>query len=224
MVICYNLTMKINEIYDKYKIPKILRNHMYRVAAVGSIICDSLSKDIFLDKDVVIKTSLLHDMGNLIKIYMVDSSFIQNGEREILEKDRDKFLLKYGNEEHIVTQNILKEIGVSENILEIYNNLGSSKILLTLKSNDWYRKICSYADFRVDPNGIVSVTKRFNEIMERYEGKNHILANIEKTKQKKKDALILESQIQEKCSINLSSIDNTLIEKQLIKLKEYKII
>lgn len=216
--------MTINEIYEKYKIPQILRQHMYRVAVLASVVCDSLDKSIPINKDIVIKTALLHDMGNLIKIYIVEGSFIQNNEREELEKEKDKFISKYGNEEHIVTNNILKEIGVSEDIIDLYNNLGSSKIPLTLESNDWNIKICSYSDFRIDPNGVVSIKERFDEVIKRYNGKNHILADIEKTKQKKKNALILESQIQERCDIDLSLIDNKSIEDKIINLKEYKII
>lgn len=216
--------MTINEIYDRYKIPKILREHMYRVASVAQIVCNHLDKDILIDVDIITKTALLHDMGNLIKIYMVDSSFIQNYEREELEIEKDKFISKYGNEEHMVTNNILMEIGVSEDVINLYNNLGSSKIPITLDSNDWNRKICSYSDFRIDLKGVVSITERFNEVIKRYSGKNHILADIEKTEQKKKNALILESQIQEKCNINLSLIDNKSIENKILELKDYKII
>lgn len=216
--------MTIDEIYDKYKIPKILREHMYRVAATAQVVCDCLDKDIFIDKNTIIKTALLHDMGNLVKIYMVDTSFIQKQERESLEKGKDEFISKYGNEEYLVTNNILKEIGVSEEIIDLYNNIGSSKIPLTIESGNWNRKVCSYSDFRVAPNGVVSVTERFDEVIRRYNGKNHILADIEKTEQKKKNALILESQIQEKCNIDLLSIDNKSIEDKIIELKEYKII
>lgn len=216
--------MKIDEIYNKYKIPKILQQHMYRVAAVSSVIIDYLDERIILDKDIIIKVALLHDMGNIIKMYFIDHSFIDKDEFKVLEKVKKEFVSKYGNEEHIVTLNILKEIGVSPKVLEILENIGSSKISSTTQSDDWNKKVCSYADFRIDPNGVVSVIERFNEIIKRYKGINHILADSEKTEQKKKEALILEAQIQERCSVDLCSIDDSLIEKQLIKLREYKII
>lgn len=215
--------MIINEIYDKYKIPKILREHMYRVAAVSDIVCNSMHDDIDIDKDLVIKTALLHDMGNIIKIYIVDSSFIHNDEKEELERDKKEFIEKYGDEENIATQKILDEIGVSKDIIDLYNNVGSSKIAQTINSNDWNREICSYSDFRVAPYGIVSVTERFDEIIKRYKGKNHILSDVLKTEQKKKEALILESQIQEKCNIDLSLISDDLIKDKVIELKNYKI-
>lgn len=215
--------MTIDKIYDKYKIPKILREHMYRVAVVSEIICDSMHGDICINKDLVIKTALLHDMGNIIKIYIVDSSFIANDEKEELEMDKKEFIEKYGDEEHTATDKILNEIGVSKDIIDLYNNLGSSKIPQTINSNDWNRKICSYSDFRVAPYGIVSVTERFDEIIKRYKGKSHILSDVLKTEQKKKEALILESQMQEKCSMDLSLINDDLIKNKVIELKNYKI-
>lgn len=216
--------MTINDIYDKYKIPKILRDHMYRVAAVAGAICDSLNSSIVINKDLIIRTTLLHDMGNIIKIHIVDNSFIQDNEKEDLEKAKKEFIAKYGNEEHIATQKILNEISTPMELVDLYNNLGSSKIPSTIESDDWNRKICSYSDFRVAPNGVVSITERFDEIKKRYKGRNHVLADIEQTEQKKKDALILESQIQEKCNIDLSTINDNYIEKKITELLKYKII
>ena len=58
--------MTISQIYNKYSIPINLKKHMLRVAAVGKIICDN-TKDIKINKNLIIKTLLLHDIGNILK-------------------------------------------------------------------------------------------------------------------------------------------------------------
>ncbi len=59
--------MKIAEIYEKYKIPPLLQTHMFRVAAVGGLIYQNFTDQNILNKQAIIETLLLHDMGNIIK-------------------------------------------------------------------------------------------------------------------------------------------------------------
>jgi 5'-deoxynucleotidase YfbR-like HD superfamily hydrolase len=40
---------------------------MYRVAAIGQYIADHLRADVKVDKDLITKVNLLHDMGNIVK-------------------------------------------------------------------------------------------------------------------------------------------------------------
>ena len=61
----------IMEIYEKYYIPEQLQLHMLRVAACSKLITDNWEgKEI--DKEAIIRVSLLHDMGNIIKIPEAD--------------------------------------------------------------------------------------------------------------------------------------------------------
>lgn len=214
--------MKINEIYNKYHIVENLQNHMYRVAAVGSLIVDYLGSNIKLDKDIVIKTLLLHDLGNILK-FDFNSDLLNKEDVENLKKTREEFILKYGDNEHSVTQNIIREIGVSDKILEILENTGSSKVYSVVDSDNWYFKICSYADFRVAPYGVVSIDERFDDVVKRYKGRDHILSDIKNTEHKRMGCLALEKQIQEKCKIPLLEINNSIIEPIVYKLLEYEI-
>ena len=56
---------RITEIYDEYKIMPNLREHMFRVAGVASLICDNLEES--LSKKEIISACLLHDLGNIVK-------------------------------------------------------------------------------------------------------------------------------------------------------------
>ena len=214
--------MKIQAIYDSYKIPKNLQEHMYRVAAVGLSIADMVSKKAMLDRDRVATALLLHDMGNIIK-YDLDKSVFSPEETERLRKVRDEFISKYGDEERAAMFAIAREVGAPEEAIHILENVGSSKVHLTIESDDWYRKICSYADFRVAPYGIVSINERFDDVLKRYESRVHALADKEKTEGKRKNCLILESQIQAVVSGDLSKITDESVAPILSQLPEFEI-
>lgn len=215
--------MKISEIYAKYQIPEILQTHMYRVAAVGRIVVKFLKSTIDLDIDVVTKELLLHDMGNILKIPVENNSFFTEAEQKELKKVQEKFIQKYGKEEHVATLAIAQELHVPEKVLYILENAGSSKLDLTVESEDWYLKVCSYSDFRVSPERIVSITDRFDEVIKRYKGRDHVLANVEKTENKKQLALVLEKQIQEKCKDSLVDINDDQVASVVEELKDYVI-
>ncbi len=213
--------MKISEVYSQYQIPKNLQEHMYRVAAVGMTVTDFIKDSVPLNKDIVTKTLLLHDMANIIK-FSFDGKVSTEEDAEYLKKVQHDFISKYGSEEHVATQTIAKELHSSEKVIDILENTGSSKIHTTIESDDWYRKICSYADFRVAPYGIVTVNERFDDVLKRYEGREHVLADIQKTEEKRNNCLILEKQIQEKSPYPLDEITDAKIESVLTELFDYE--
>ena len=58
--------MNIIEIYKKYHLPENLQMHMLRVAACSNFIIDNwIGQEI--DKELILRVSLLHDMGNMSK-------------------------------------------------------------------------------------------------------------------------------------------------------------
>ena len=87
--------MKIQKIYDDYKIMPQLQLHQLRVAGVASIIVDNFQEK--LDKDAIVSAALLHDMGNIIKFNL--NFFPDALEPEGLDhwqSVKDEFILKYG--------------------------------------------------------------------------------------------------------------------------------
>jgi 5'-deoxynucleotidase YfbR-like HD superfamily hydrolase len=216
--------MKISEVYKKYNIPENLQEHMYRVAAVGFIVAELLEKKIELDVDIIVTELLLHDMGNIVKFDFGPHIKFSEEETERLKKVRAEFIAKYGNEEHIATSKIAEELGVDIRVQELLEDCGSSKLAMAIDSTDWYAKICTYADLRVAPYGVVSVEERFNDVIKRYEGRDHALANREKTEKKKELGLILEQQIQEQSSSPLSLINDAMIAPIVKGFKNYNLI
>lgn len=157
----------IGEVYSDYYIMPQLQDHMYRVASVASVICDNLQ--ITVDKNSIITTCLIHDLGNIIKFDL--NKFPEFNEPNGIiywENVKKNFVEKYGNDVHKATLEIAMEIGSSLRVLEILNSIGFSKAVSVYDSNELEKMICIYADMRVDPKGIVSLRDRLSDMQSRY--------------------------------------------------------
>ena len=197
---------------------------MLRVASVGKYISQNWKENI--NEADVIETLLLHDLGNLLKFDLTKGL-------DLLDKDerdanywvqvQNELKSKYSSDEHKATQMMAKETGVSERVLFLLNSMGSSNLHKTLKSDDWELKICSYSDFRVSPYGFNTVEERFKDILQRYESRDHVLANKEKTLEKMNYCLELENQLQTHVEVDLQSLPNKTLEKISQEMKLWEV-
>lgn len=210
--------MNIIEIYNKYHLPENLQMHMLRVAACSNIIIDNWNGP-KIDKKTIIRVSLLHDMGNIVKIsenFSKDGGFI---------KIRKQYFDKYGTNDHEINLEIGKQEGLNEKEIEILDGKRSRKNEETLKSNSYERKICAYCDQRVSPNGVVSIKERLEDAKVRYKDKPlSVWSNKEKADYLIECSLEIEKQIMEYCTIMPEDINDVAIEKYIDKLKKYEII
>jgi hypothetical protein len=160
------MARKITDIYTEYKIIPTLEDHMLRVAAVASMICDNSPKP--LDRETIVAACLLHDMANIIKfkwsslVHFLEPrgiSYWQNVQREFKEK--------YGEDEHKATLKIAEEIGASRKVIETIGAIDFFEIP-RLSEKAIEIQVVAYADSRVNPFGIVSTAERFTEAKKRY--------------------------------------------------------
>ncbi|MDQ3099526.1 MAG: HD domain-containing protein [bacterium] len=159
--------MTISDLYTEYRILPNLQTHMYRVAAVGELICRNMR--IAVDQDSVVTACLLHDMGNIIKFNMSyrPEDFQPEGV-EYWQKVKDEFVQKYGSDESKATILIAGEIGVREPARTFIREFGFAYAEKILKSDVWEHKIAEYSDERVTPTGIAPMKERLEEGRKRY--------------------------------------------------------
>ncbi len=164
--------MKIIDIYKKYKIMPNLALHQIRTASVAIAICDSLN--ISVEKDIIVLACLIHDMGNIIKFKLDYFPEFSNPEGlEYWQKVQYDYISKYGEDEHVATYQIAKELGIDEKVIELLASIRSKSIEDIKLSDDFNRKICIYTDGRVTPYGVVSLGERMSEAKKRYEHHKH---------------------------------------------------
>ena len=211
----------ISEIYDEYDLMPILREHMLRVAAVAYLICDNFNEP--LPKDKIITACLLHDMGNIIKFDLTCfPEFNEPKGIEYWKKVRDEYVKKYGPDEHEATIKILKELGISSDVILFVDEIQFSLLCKHRDSNDMNIKITHYVDNRVSPHGVVSYDERINEAKERYKNREHFFSSVGR------EEFIacgreIEKQIFAKCRIKPADINNETVAPVILKLRDFVI-
>ena len=209
--------MKIIEIYKKYHLPENLQMHMLRVAACSNLIIDNWNGE-EIETESIIRVSLLHDMGNMVKIpedFSNDEEFI---------KIRKEYFDKYGTNDHEINLEIGKREGLTEKEIDILDGKRSRKNEETLASNSYERKICAYCDQRVAPDGVVRIRERLEDAKIRYKDKPlSVWSNEEKANHLIECSLCIEKQIMKYCKLNPEDINDDSIKTYIEKLKNYEI-
>lgn len=220
---------KILEVYEKYKIMPNLVEHQLRVAGVANMIFDHIN-DVEIDQDTIIKVCLLHDMGNIIK-FKLDyfPEFLKSEGVEYWQNVQKEFIEKYGNDEHIATCEISKELGLNGNFTRILEGVGFTKALVNKESLDFNLKITEYADMRVGPYGVVSLEDRLLNLRERYNENGSTILDSkiffsDNQREIFENAVReIEKQIFSKCDIKPEDINDISISSYIEKLKKLEI-
>lgn len=161
--------MTIEEVYKKFTIPPNLAEHMLTVTKVTCSIRDHWRGN-EVDWNFVIKSALLHDIGNIVKFrFDTNPEFLGKEEKNIeYWKDIQKKIIDaYGSDDHIASGNMLKEVGVAGKLFDVIQNKSFANAIELAQENDWYSKILLYADMRVMPHGIVSLEDRLSDVRNR---------------------------------------------------------
>ena len=155
------------DIYREYRIYRGLQDHQLRVAAVGKYIDDRSHTRV--DTRLIILAGLFHDMGNIIKARLHQPSpLIEPEGLEHWQQVKKEFHEKYGDNEHDATREICRDIGLPEEVVQLIDDMGFSKMERTLESGSPDLKVVEYADMRVAPYGVLSLDERQREARERY--------------------------------------------------------
>ena len=164
----------ILDVYQTYHIPANLQEHMLRVASVAAMLADAV---VGVNKHDVVLACLLHDLGNILKINMDNYLFPEALEPEGLEYWKDiqsQVRQQYGSDVHKATLVMVQELEVGKRVEELVGAIGFLQAVGNAASTDVDRKICSYADMRVVPAGVVSLGDRFLDLRKRYREKQKL--------------------------------------------------
>lgn len=161
--------MTINDVYLRYDTPQNLQRHMLDVAGMVQVI-----KKYWIGSNVdwriVTSAALLHDLGNIVKFDFDKYPHLLGSEQSHIEYWREvqqSIINKYGSNDHAVTDVMLTELGISEDIRQVISSksFGSSRQLMNDGTVE--AKILLYCDLRVLPSGVGSLSERLNDIKKR---------------------------------------------------------
>lgn len=163
--------MEITEVYQRLAIPPNLVNHMSMVEKIVKWLENRWSGE-KVDWALVKEAALLHDLGNIVKFDFIKNHHFLGEEINRIEfwKEKQKEIIKkYGEDDHLATEKMLEEIGVSKEVREIVRNKGFSNSVNISQGVTWELKILFYADLRISPKGLVTMKERLDEVTNRLE-------------------------------------------------------
>lgn len=209
--------MKVKEIYQKYRTPENLQEHMLRVAALGTVILDTWT-GITVDTNAIVQTLLFHDIAKPVTFDISkQGQFIRDPIKLSKLKEDIMFLIdNYGTSEHSAAMKIFQEIGLSSNAQRLIDNLEWHYIEKLIDARDIESLITIYCDMRIGPKGILKISERIVELHER--------APIKDLQQRLKSAKRLENLISENLSSDPNSITDELINKKSAELSQGEIV
>lgn len=219
--------MTISQIYQNYQIMPNLELHMLRVSGVALLIAENTEPATLLsplEKDEIVQTCLLHDMANILKFDLEKfPGFLAPNGLEYWQNVQKSFAEKYGSSEHEAVQVIANELDVSTRVKELIASINFNKAEENATSADFARKICAYADMRVTPFGVVSLTERLDDLEERY---GHKYAEPEQKARRLAYREFLgqiETQIFAKSRLRTEEITDATVEEKFVQLRAWVI-
>ncbi|MFZ1721377.1 MAG: HD domain-containing protein [Microgenomates group bacterium] len=211
--------MNISAIYAKYSIPQNLQTHMLRVAALGSLICDELNPEL-VDKDLVVKTLLLHDMGNILKFDFERLDLFEDEDKKNVEKYKkaqQDFKSKYGSDPDVATLMIIGEVTNDTRVGTLCKEAHWLNLQKYLNTNRWNEKICTYCDMRTGPFGLLSLTERIHDLKIRRPKESADLDVL------LKQGLLVEQKLKELTQGRVSEITSEQVEDTAKLLKAFDV-
>ncbi len=206
--------MKVIDVYTRFKNPPNLQQHMLRVAKVGLFIQKNWKAEP-IDKDLLTKVLLLHDIGNIVKFDIQKyPHFLGEVERERADywlAVQKETIQKYGYDDHAVTEKMLQETNIDSAVVKIVVAMSYTNAVTIAASQDWILKILLYADLRVSPTGIIPLKDRLDDVhtrLPKYKDRNDLY-----------DAgVLIEQQVQSNITVPVSDItnDNVAIDDEYL--------
>jgi putative nucleotidyltransferase with HDIG domain len=200
--------MRIIEIYQKFKIPPNLQEHMLRVAKVGLFICHYWLGPA-LDKELITQACLLHDLGNLVRFDFENHSEFLGKEQSRLgywQRVQKEMVKKYGFQADQATLQMIEEINLDPKVKNLIKIKNFDNIIRMPDSQNWGLKIVQYSDMRVGPFGVVSLKQRLDEAVKRL----NVWRSAENLEALIAASFELEKQIQDHTNIRLTEITDRI--------------
>ena len=209
---------RIDDLYDVFFLPENLRMHMLRVAVLAERIARHWTGPP-LRRNQMRNVLLIHDIGNILKIsnFPVDMPETGSKENEQLTLLRKVF----DADDHALSSAVAIGIGFDNDIVQLLNRKIFINNRETFESQDFTQKVCAYADQRVAPDGILTLSQRLDEALERYKDKPGSSMNNPATPTLIEFAHRIEAQISIFFPEELrSSMSDKSIKSDLISLRE----
>ena len=231
--------MRAEELYDTYGLSPLLKQHMYYVAAVADILTENWNNpEIPLDKELIMQASLTHDMGNMVKFsFKRFGHTLSEGTEQWYKDSQDLHkhlhtLNGSSKEDDYANIVIAGQLGASDELFDLIQNWSwenftpeemqpDSINFNSMTAGDivglYTRVVASYCDSRAAPYGVVSLSERAEDLVERYpDSADSIKAKTDKIAR-------WEQYILENTSLTSLDFAKEEIERRVERIKTYEL-
>lgn len=226
----------LKKVYQQYRIPKNLKNHMQWAAALGLLIAENWNEQSGtardrsrqLDQDLITKTLLLHDLANLIK-FEFDTPLARltasnPKELKYWGQVQKQMIEKYGPDTHQANIKMVRELNPykCQQIIKLLETHSFETIPALLKHNgSWEQKIVLYSDLRIMPGGIASIEERIADLKQRYQSQDQTWDDKQTFGQRLENSLALEEQLNACTKLDLPKITQKQLEPYITQVSQY---
>ncbi len=117
----------------------------------------------------VVTAALLHDVGNIVKItFDIAPDFFAPEGVAYWQARQAETIAKHGADDHVATACLLRELGVSEEIIAITEAADVEFLTRDPQVITSEKLIMHYSDMRVGLFGVVSLKERITDLHQRY--------------------------------------------------------
>jgi hypothetical protein len=145
---------------------------MLRVAAVAEWLIQRWNGP-RINRRRLMRVLLVHDIGNIVKRDYDRLPELPDAERVDVETWREvqaRYRSRFGDDDELANRTLAREIGLDDDELDLIDRMQFEQNDKICASDDHDLKLAAYADHRVGPSGILSLSGRFDDIRRRYRG------------------------------------------------------
>lgn len=161
--------IRVRDVYDILGLPSGLRTHMARTAAVVELVSRGAAPQLASVISEVALAMALHDVGNAVKP-VGDGTFLGEPPESLGRWSLYSAYTRarYGSDEHAAASAMLGDLGVRPGLIALIERKSSSNLASILEEGDPGELLAIYADMRVAPSGLVSISERHEDAEQRY--------------------------------------------------------
>ena len=209
----------ITQLYDEYAIPRPLRTHRLRAAAVGKLVATHWDGP-NLDRQSLVRVLLVHEMG-----LVVDTDATTSDATPQLAADGGQFeMLATGgvvgadHDPYSDSIAIARELGLTESDVDLLSQMAFMRNDETAGGDNWEAKIAAYADQRTAPRGVRSLERRLQRATRQWQTTDAIVVPESRIEQMTEYAHTIEQQLMRHCTIEPVQITGEVVDPRTEEL------
>ena len=204
------------QIFVQFEIHSVLQTHLLRVTSLMDFLVQHWQGP-NLNRQLLLETMLLHDLGNLIKFDLRPNAFVKLMKSSELPRYRAlqaQWQAQYGFDVDEVTSRLIRQLPLHHQaqIIDLIMNHAEGTTNAVVTSDNWTQKLCDYTDFRVGPHGLLTLAERFTDLTVRYRDRRDNWQDTDQIQRHLELFQTLESQLQTHLSCDLATLTGTQLE------------